>query len=110
ETWFGYLKNDGFEKRKHRGRIDFRKRWETIKQDFLQKYRNRKEVAGLSVQKLVRANDEWIAEAYLETDYSTLSRSCFEEKIKDYVSFKVRRSFITVKTDPVIPAVFNLDI
>ena len=71
------------EKRKNRGRLDFKKRWDKIKSDFIRIYKNRKEIPGTSVQKLVTGRDEWIAEAYLETDYNPIKQELFENKIKD---------------------------
>lgn len=88
ETWFGYLRNDGFEKRKRRGRIDVKKKWNGIKETFLSAYNNQKEVVGLSVKKAVSANDEWCAEAYMETDYSLLTKKNFEEVVRKFYSFK----------------------
>lgn len=87
ETYFGYWKDDGFEKRKHKGRIDAYDRWESIRKDWLDSYVNRKNVPGLSITKKVIAEDEWCAEAYLETDYSGLSPDDFERSIKEYVIF-----------------------
>src|SRR6185436_16326026 len=74
ETWFGYLKDDGFEKRKHKGRIDVKHKWEKIKTDFIKTYNNSKEIAGLSVKKNVTEEDEWCAEAYMQTDYKNLTK------------------------------------
>ena len=72
ETYFGYWKDDGFEKRKHKGRIDAYEKWQSIKTEWLDSYVNRKDVPGLSVNKKVTSTDEWCAEAYMETDYSSL--------------------------------------
>lgn len=33
---------------------------------------------------------EWCAEAYMETDYSTLSEVDFVEKLRDYAAFLVQ--------------------
>jgi type I restriction-modification system DNA methylase subunit len=88
KTWFGYFKDDGFEKRKHQGRIDARDKFKKIKERWLSAYGNSDEVAGLSVKQEVSAEDEWCAEAYMETDYSTLNQADFERKLKDYVAFK----------------------
>ena len=88
ETFFGYFKDDGFEKRKNLGRIDARGRWSKIKEEWLYLFRNRKEVAGKSVMKRVTAKDEWCAEAYMETDYSTLSQKDFVNTIKQYIAYK----------------------
>ena len=88
KTWFGYLKDDGFEKRKHKGRVDVKKRWQTVKDKFLDAYKNNDNIVGLSVKKAINENEEWCAEAYMETDYSTLSASDFEDVIKRFYSFK----------------------
>ena len=92
ETWFGYLKDDGFEKRKHKGRIDAKKKWQGIKEKFLSAYLNSREIPGLSVKRNVVAEDEWCAEAYLETDYSDLGAADFLRSIRNYVSYKIASS------------------
>lgn len=88
KTWFGYFKDDGFEKRKHLGRIDARNKYAEIREKWLAAYLNNDEIPGLSVRKEVGVNDEWCAEAYMETDYSTLTQQDFEKKMKNYVAFK----------------------
>ena len=88
KTWFGYFKDDGFEKRKHLGRIDARNRYTAIKERWLSAYKNQDEIPGLSVRKEVTAADEWCAEAYMETDYSTLCDEDFVRKMKEYIAFK----------------------
>lgn len=88
ETFFGYLKNDGFEKRKKLGRIDVHNKWKSIKDEWLRLYRNRKEVAGKSVMHYVSWEDEWCAEAYMETDYSQLNQIDFERVVKQYIAYK----------------------
>ena len=92
KTWFGYFKDDGFEKRKGLGRIDARNRYSDIKKRWLDAYRNLDEVAGLSVRKEVSANDEWCAEAYMETDYAHLSEDAFIETIRNYLAFLISSS------------------
>jgi type I restriction enzyme M protein len=87
ETFFGYYKDDGFEKRKNRGRIDVFGKWEAIRERWVGYYRNGKEEPGISVKQVITANDEWCAEAYMETDYSTLSSDDFKRNLKDYVLF-----------------------
>jgi len=89
ETWFGYMKDDGFEKRKHKGRMDVKKKWEGIRTNIANAYRNSKEIAGLSVKRNVTGEDEWLAEAYMETDYSKLNANDFIQSIRDFVSFKI---------------------
>jgi type I restriction-modification system DNA methylase subunit len=88
QTWFGYWKNDGFEKIKNKGRIDNKdKFYDSIRQNWLDIYYNRKEVEGLSMLQNVTGNDEWLAEAYLKTDHNTLTRDDFEKSIHNYVGF-----------------------
>ncbi|MBF0555487.1 MAG: N-6 DNA methylase [Nitrospirae bacterium] len=87
ETYFGYYKDDGFVKRKNQGRIDAYRKWKDIKERWVSYYINRKAKAGLSVNKIVTAKDEWCAEAYMETDYSTLTKEEFLKNVKLYVLF-----------------------
>lgn len=87
QTWFGYLKDDGFEIRRHRGRLDIGKKWDAIKTDFIEAYNYSDEIAGLSVRKEVTAEDEWCVESYMETDYSKLTRDDFTNVLKNHVAF-----------------------
>lgn len=87
KTWFGYFRNDGFKVQKHRGRGDFNGEWETVKKLWLKIFKNREVVNGLSVIKEVSAKDEWCAEAYMETDYSKLSKNDFLQDVKKFVLF-----------------------
>lgn len=88
KTWFGYFKEDGFVKRKHRGRIDARGAWKDIKEKWIKSYHNLDEVPGLSGKMEVTGIDEWCAEAYMETDYSKISESDFIKNIKRYAAYK----------------------
>jgi type I restriction-modification system DNA methylase subunit len=90
ETWFGYFKNDKFEKRKNQGRIDARGLYKDEKAKWLNAYHNSKEIAGLSVKQEVLGEDEWCAEAYMETDYSTLCDNDFIKKMRDYAAFLIK--------------------
>ena len=84
KTFFGYFKNDGFTKRKAKGRFDYDKSWEDIKHLWLDLYLNNQPQKGLAVLKQVSATDEWCAEAYMETDYSQVQETDFKKTIKDY--------------------------
>lgn len=57
---------------------------------WLDLYFNRKEVDGLSVVKEVTAEDEWLAEAYMKTDYSTLKEEDFQFTLNNYLAFLVK--------------------
>ena len=92
KTWFAYCKDDGFVKKKAQGRIDYRNQWDGIKKKWVEAYLNRENIPGFSVMKEVRADDEWCAEAYIETDYANFIESNrFILTIKDYVIFKISR-------------------
>lgn len=90
ETYFGYWKDDGFIKTKNVGRIDYHGRWEEIKQYWTYNYHNRREIKQHSVKRHVTEDDEWCAEAYMETDYSLVTPSVFETTVQDYVLFRLR--------------------
>ena len=90
KTFFGYFKDDGFEKRKGIGRVDVRNRWSDIEAEWLSLYEHRETKAGLSVTQHVTSEDEWCAEAYMETDYSTLCDEDFIKKLVDYSAFLVQ--------------------
>ena len=88
ETYFGYWKDDGFTKLKHLGRVDYYGKWDEIKKTWISNYRNKREIEGHSVKKYVVPEDEWCAEAFMETDYSQLNQEDFEQAIKSFVSFR----------------------
>lgn len=89
KTWFGYWKRDGFTKTKHRGRVDLHNAWPEIRTYWVEAFRNREVHAGESVARQVTASDEWCVEAYMETDYSTLTKEDFGRELKKYVAFKI---------------------
>ena len=85
ESYFGYWKDDGFVKRKTKGRYDAFNKWQSIKDNWIKSYINKKSIPGLSIMQNVKADDEWCAEAYLETDYSKLSKDDFLKTLKSFV-------------------------
>lgn len=89
KTWFGYWRNDGFVKTKHKGRIDQNDVWPTIRDRWVDMYRNREVHAGESATYKVNSSDEWCAEAYIETDYSSLTRESFEADLKKFMLFNL---------------------
>lgn len=95
ETFFGYYKDDKFIKRKGLGRVELadsngNSLWEKTKEKWLYLYKNKKVERGLSVMKKVTYLDEWLGEAYMETDYSKISDRDFEETVKQYWSYIIR--------------------
>ncbi len=92
KTWFGYWRNDGFVKIKNLGRVDRDHTWGEIKDRWIEQYRNREVSPGEAVTKTVGPEDEWVAEAYIETDYSSLTKADFERTLLDYALFTLRQS------------------
>lgn len=96
DTFFGYFKDDGFVKKKNLGRVEKTKPnssegvWPDIESIWLNLYRKRTSKSALSVTKKVTAKDEWLAEAYIETDYSNITNKDFEKAVREYVSFNIR--------------------
>ena len=47
------------------------------------------EGVAVSLRARVTAADEWCAEAYMETDYSTLTQSDFERVVRNYAVYRL---------------------
>ena len=86
KTFFGYFKDDGFEK-KRRGRIDSFDKWKSIKEEWLYLYENAENKKGLSINQIVSGNDEWCPEAYLKTDFKQLKKENFIKNLKEYAIY-----------------------
>ncbi|MFV0424774.1 MAG: class I SAM-dependent DNA methyltransferase [Bacilli bacterium] len=95
DTFFGYFKDDKFIKRKGLGRVertdvDGNSLWVKTKEKWLELYKNKREEVGLSVMHRVTYEDEWLAEAYMETDYSNLCEDDFQKVLNSYLSYLVK--------------------
>ena len=95
DTFFGYYKDDGFKKKKNLGRIEQtdqngNSRWIEIEKQWIELYRNRQSKDGLSATHKVAGNDEWLCEAYMKTDYSTLTEGDFQHTVNDYLAYLVK--------------------
>lgn len=89
KTFFGLWREDGFVKVKNAGRIDRDDSWSAIRDGWVEQYRNREVRPGQSVMHKVDAMDEWLAEAYMETDYSTLSKGDLGVVLRDFAMFSL---------------------
>ena len=99
ETFFGYCKEDGFKKKKNLGRVEqFDENgdsyWKQIETDWVSYFRNKKSVDGKSAMQVVTGNDEWLCEAYMKTDYSTLTDTDFQQTINNYLAYLVKEGKI----------------
>lgn len=96
DTFFGYYKEDGFKKKKNLGRVEQvdsatgRSRWVEIEKEWIELYRNRRSVDGLSATHKVTGDDEWLCEAYMKTDYTKLTEQDFQQTINDYLAYLVK--------------------
>lgn len=89
KTWFGYFRNDGYIVQKHKGRGDFHNKWHEIRNLWIKSFKNRESIDGLSVLKEVNAENEWCAEAYMETDYSKINEDEFLNELRKYAAFSI---------------------
>lgn len=90
ETWFAKWTDDEHVKTKNKGRVvpqNTPDAWNNKRDEWVKAYRGRKVEKGKSVLKTVTAKDEWLVEAYLDTDYDTITREDLEKVIKDYGLF-----------------------
>lgn len=100
DTYFGYYKEDGFKKKKNLGRVEQvdantgKSKWVEIEKDWIELYRNRQSVDGLSATHKVDGDDEWLCEAYMKTDYSKLTERDFQQTINDYLAYLVKEGHI----------------
>ena len=96
DTFFGYCKDDGFKKKKNLGRVEQvdtdsgKSKWVEIENKWIELYRNRQVVDGLSATHKVNGDDEWLCEAYMKTDYSNISEQDFQKTINEYLAYLVK--------------------
>lgn len=94
-TFYGYYKDDGFKKKKNLGRVEQINPesgislWTAIEQEWIDLYRTRTAKDGISASKNVDANDEWLCEAYMKTDYTNLTEDDFVKTIRSFLAYKV---------------------
>ncbi|HDR8932744.1 TPA: N-6 DNA methylase [Burkholderia vietnamiensis] len=89
KTWFSYWKDDGFVKTKHLGRVDLNGKWEGIRDSWVEAYRNRDDIPGFSIKRRVGPDDEWCAEAYMETDYDAIGEPQLATSLKRYLAYRL---------------------
>lgn len=100
DTFFGYCKDDGFKKKKNLGRVEQidastgKSKWVEIEKEWIELYRNRQSVDGLSATHKVTGDDEWLCEAYMKTDYTKLTEEDFQQTINDYLAYLIKEGNI----------------
>ncbi len=99
KTFFGYYKDDGFKKKKNLGRIEQfdsnnNSIWRQIEATWLDYYRNKTVKDGMSAMQEVSGEDEWLCEAYMKTDYSTLCEADFQRTINNFLAYQMKEGKI----------------
>lgn len=100
KTFFGYFKDDGFKKKKNLGRVEQlnsktgRSSWVEKLELWTELYKDRITQDGISVTHQVNGDDEWLCEAYMKTDYSTVSDKDFQETINHYLAYLVKSGML----------------
>lgn len=99
KTFFGYYKEDGFKKKKNLGRVEQtdangKSKWTPIEKEWISLYQNREVKPGMSAVANVGPEDEWLAENFMETDYSKLQTSDFQKNINNYLAYLVKEGIV----------------
>lgn len=84
-VFFGFYKEDGFEKRKKFGRYDINNTWKKVEDDWFWNYKNKLTIPEYCLTTQVTYDNEWCAEFFLEPDYESLKFEDFELSLKEYV-------------------------
>lgn len=94
KTFLMYCKDDGYKILKNT-RVEKKKGLGKEKVNtWIDYYLNKKIDPILSAYINIHESDEWLIEAYMETDYSKLKESDFEQTIRDYYAYKIRNGGI----------------
>lgn len=102
ETFFGYCKDDGFKKKKNLGRVeqfidDNISLWKEIEKEWLYLFKNHKAEPGKSATVVVDGKSEWLCEAYMKTDFSTLSEVDYLHSVNSYLTHLIKsENYISV--------------
>ena len=99
KTFFGYYKEDGHKKKKNLGRVEQfdaenKSVWKCIEKEWLNLFRNKTVKDGMTAMKEVKGEDEWLCEAYMKTDYSTLSEDDFQKTLNNFLAYLLKEGKI----------------
>ena len=89
KVYFARCNYDGFRRYGRLGRIDKTGAWPNIKKEWLERYRNRQVIQGLTALHTVTAECEWLPEAYIISD-SIPEKADFEKTLIDYLVYCAR--------------------
>jgi hypothetical protein len=63
--------------------------WAGIKKEWLDAYFNQRVIKNKSCKQAVTHLDEWVAEAYMEIDYSTVTKEDFDREVKKFALYNL---------------------
>lgn len=109
KTFFGYFKNDGFEKRR-KGRIEVDGQWKNIKNEWLKAYLNKSNTPNLSINIEITADDEWCPEAYLITDFTKINNNNFIKNLKEHCIYLFNNNLSNnISNNPLLKEEININ-
>lgn len=99
KTFFGFCKDDGFKKKKNLGRVEQfdennNSKWKAIEDKWISSYKNKTVEDGFSAMVHVEGEDEWLCEAYMKTDFTTLCEQDFQTTLNNYIAYLVKEGDI----------------
>lgn len=107
ETFLGYYKDDGFTKKKNLGRIsrvgaNGEPLWESIEKEWIDLFLGNKQNPYMAIKKKLTFKDEWLAEAYIETDYDKFLSTFtpFEMAIRQYLAYLITKGYSFPASNP----------
>ena len=68
-----------------------------IEKKWLNAYKHKEIEDGFSAMVHVSGQDEWLCEAYMKTDFSTLCVDDFQSILNDYISYLVKEGKVYEK-------------
>lgn len=68
--------------------------WKCIEKEWLNLFRNKTVKDGMTAMKEVKGEDEWLCEAYMKTDYSTLSEDDFQKTLNNFLAYLLKEGKI----------------
>lgn len=94
EVFLGYYKDDGFVKTKTAGRTDDNGDWPARRKKWVDTLLNRREQTGFSTKVKLSYDREWAVEAYMETNYTSISDSLFVRTLLNYSAYLFKNQLL----------------
>lgn len=117
ETFLGYFKDDGFTKKKNLGRIsrvssNGEPLWDSIEKEWIDLFLGNSQNPYMAIKKKLTHNDEWLAEAYIKTDYDKFldNYQPFEMAIRQYLAYLITKGYNFPTAKPSKPYVLDIKI